>query len=98
VCEAVSVEKGARRTLLPAAVVCPPGGRRRRRLAITADSSLSVCLVYYCSTYYRERVLFIGTPFSNLYTAVDTKLFACVFITAVPITKLFAWGGGGQLV
>jgi hypothetical protein len=20
----------------------------------------------------------------------------CVFITAVPITKLFAWGGGGQ--
>jgi hypothetical protein len=34
--EVVSVEKGARRPLLPAAVVCPPGGRRRRRLAITA--------------------------------------------------------------
>ena len=31
VCEAVSVEKGARRLPLPAAVVCPPGGRRRRR-------------------------------------------------------------------
>jgi hypothetical protein len=36
-CEAVSVEKGARRPLLPAAVVCPPGGRRHRRLAMTAD-------------------------------------------------------------
>jgi hypothetical protein len=36
VCEAVSVEKGARRLPLPAAVVCPPGGRRRRRLAITS--------------------------------------------------------------
>ena len=38
VCEAVSVEsveKGARRLPLPAAVVCPPAGRRRRRLAIT---------------------------------------------------------------
>ena len=34
---AVSVENGARRPPLPAAVVCPPGGRRRRRLAITAD-------------------------------------------------------------
>ena len=37
VCEAVSVEKGARRPLLPAAVVCPPGGPHRRRLAITAE-------------------------------------------------------------
>ena len=37
VCVAVSVEKGARRPPLPAAVVCPPGDRRRRRLAITAD-------------------------------------------------------------
>ena len=37
VCVAVSVEKGARRPPLPAAVVCPPGGRRRRRLAITAS-------------------------------------------------------------
>ena len=36
VCEAVSVEKGARRPPLPTAVVCPPGRRRRRRLAITA--------------------------------------------------------------
>jgi hypothetical protein len=36
VCEVVSVERGARRPPLPAAVVCPPGGRRRRRLAITA--------------------------------------------------------------
>ena len=35
--QAVSVEKGARRPPLPAAVVCPPGGRRGRRLAITAD-------------------------------------------------------------
>jgi hypothetical protein len=25
-----------------------------------------------------------------------TKLFACVFITAVHITKLFAWGEGGD--
>jgi len=33
VCEAVSVEKGARRPPLPTAVVCPPGRRRRRRLA-----------------------------------------------------------------
>jgi sugar phosphate isomerase/epimerase len=31
--EAISVEKGARRPPLPAAVVCPPGGRRRRRSA-----------------------------------------------------------------
>ena len=37
VCVAVSVEKGARRPPLPAAVVCPPGGRRRWRLAITAE-------------------------------------------------------------
>jgi hypothetical protein len=36
VCEAVSVEMGARRPRLPTAVVCPPGRRRRRRLAITA--------------------------------------------------------------
>jgi hypothetical protein len=36
VCEAVSVEKRARRPPLPTAVVCPPGRRRRRRLAITA--------------------------------------------------------------
>ncbi len=25
-----------------------------------------------------------------------TKFSVCVFITAVPITKLFAWGGGGN--
>jgi hypothetical protein len=36
VCEAVSVEMGARRPPLPTAVVCPPGRRRRLRLAITA--------------------------------------------------------------
>jgi hypothetical protein len=36
VCEVVSVEKGARRPPLPAAVVCPPGGR----LAITARESV----------------------------------------------------------
>jgi hypothetical protein len=36
VCEAVSVEKGARRPPLPTAVVYPPGRRRHRRLAITA--------------------------------------------------------------
>jgi hypothetical protein len=35
VCEAVSVEKGARRPPLTTADVCPPGCRRRRRLAIT---------------------------------------------------------------
>ena len=29
VCEAVSVEMGARRPSLPTAVVCPPGRRRR---------------------------------------------------------------------
>jgi hypothetical protein len=40
VCEAVSVEKGARRPPLPTAVVCPPGRRRRRRLAITAGPFL----------------------------------------------------------
>jgi hypothetical protein len=38
VCESVSVEKGARRPPLPAAVVYPPGGRRQRRLVMTADS------------------------------------------------------------
>jgi hypothetical protein len=36
VCEAVSVEMGARPPL-PTAVVCPPGRRRRLRLAITAE-------------------------------------------------------------
>jgi hypothetical protein len=36
VCEAVSVEMGARRPPLPTAVVCPPGRCRRLRLAITA--------------------------------------------------------------
>ena len=30
VCEAVSVEMGARRPPLPTAVVCPPGRRRRQ--------------------------------------------------------------------
>jgi hypothetical protein len=35
VCEAVSVEMGARRPPLPTAVVCPPGRRRRLSLAIT---------------------------------------------------------------
>ena len=45
VCEAVCVEKGARRPPLPAAVVCPPGGR----LAVTAG----VCLLQFCSTYYK---------------------------------------------
>ncbi len=44
VCEAVSVEKGARRPPLPDAVVCPPGGRRRRRLAITADVDPIMCV------------------------------------------------------
>ena len=46
-------------------------------------------------------MLFIGTQFSNLYTSVDTLVLIkeslrlahrCVFITAVPIIKLFAWG------
>ena len=36
VCQAVSVEKGARSPPLLTAVVCPPGRRRRRHLAITA--------------------------------------------------------------
>jgi ssDNA-binding Zn-finger/Zn-ribbon topoisomerase 1 len=40
VCEAVSVEKGARRPPLPTAVVCTPGRRRRRRLAIRPCFSL----------------------------------------------------------
>jgi len=35
VCVAVSVEKGARRPPLPAAVVCPPGGRRRLSITVT---------------------------------------------------------------
>jgi hypothetical protein len=43
VCEAVSVEMGARRPPLQTAVVCPPGRRRRRRLAITAVSALLYC-------------------------------------------------------
>jgi hypothetical protein len=38
VCEAVSVEMGARRPPLSTAVVCPPGRRRRRLLIITAVS------------------------------------------------------------
>ena len=52
VCEAVSVEMGARPPPLPTAVVCPPGRRRRLRLAITAVVSQGVC-VYYCRTYYK---------------------------------------------
>ena len=46
VCEAVSVEKGARRPPLPTAVVCPPGRRRRRRLGvfITAVPSTGGCV------------------------------------------------------
>jgi len=48
----------------------------------------------------RERVLLIGTQFSNIYTRVDTPgtfrstHCVCVFMTAVPITKMFAWGEG----
>ena len=42
--EAVSVEKGARRPLLPAAVACPPGCRRRR-LAITAEGSMMITAI-----------------------------------------------------
>ena len=49
VCEAVSVEKRARRPPLPTAVVCPPGRRRRRRLAITAILFITaVCTVEEC--------------------------------------------------
>ena len=40
VCEAVSVEMGARRPPLPTGVVCPQGRRRRLRLAITARACL----------------------------------------------------------
>ena len=47
---AVSVEKGARRPPLPAAVVCPPGGRRRRRLAIR-PGSVHYWIQYNCGTY-----------------------------------------------
>jgi hypothetical protein len=41
-----------------------------------------VC-VYYCSTYYKT---------------VRVEGGQCVFITAVPIANLFAWGGGGGAV
>jgi hypothetical protein len=46
VCEAVSVEMGARRPPLPTAVVCPTGRRRRRRLAITAFTEICSIVEY----------------------------------------------------
>jgi hypothetical protein len=57
----------------------------------------SVC-VYYYSTYF--KAVRVGGGANNVFvTALPiTKLFiSCVFITAVPITKLFAWGGGGTM-
>jgi uncharacterized membrane protein len=36
---------------------------------------LSLKQVHVVFAQFRERVLFIGTPFSNLYTAVDTPIF-----------------------
>ena len=32
-----------------------------------------------------------------LRTHTQEEEIVCVFITAVPITKLFAWGGGGTI-
>ena len=68
VCKSVSVEKGARRPPLPAAVVCPPGGRRRRRLAVTADMTYykavcGECVFYYCRTYYKAVREWTHLPF-----------------------------------
>ena len=52
VCEAVSVEMGARHPPLPTAVVCPPGRRRRLLLAITAvqgsRSGVHTCILGPC--------------------------------------------------
>jgi hypothetical protein len=59
VCEAVSVEKRARRPPLPTAVVCPPGRRRRRRLAKTAVLVCSRSQILVCGEEQereRERV------------------------------------------
>jgi hypothetical protein len=42
-------------------------------------------IVEVCVCLFRERVLFIGTQFSILYTSM---------YSAVPIIKLFAWGEG----
>ena len=61
VCEAVSVEKGARRPPLPTAVVCPPGRRRRRRLGVfitAVPSTGGVCLLLQ----YLVQKLFGGNP------------------------------------
>jgi hypothetical protein len=54
--------------------------------------SIDVC-VYYCSTYYKTVRVSGGEGDSGGHVRV-CDLSMCVFITAVPITKLFAWGEG----
>jgi hypothetical protein len=52
------------------------------------------CHVYYCSTYDKAVRLFkVSTMCLSLPECVCECV--CAFITAVPITKLFAWAGGG---
>jgi hypothetical protein len=53
------------------------------------DSGGHVCCVFYCSTVCVLCFLLQELVLLLFITA------ACVFITAGPITKLFAWGGGG---
>ncbi len=63
-------------------LLCPS-----RQLSVYRDG---VC-VYYCSTYY--KAVREGGGEDMCYERLRVL---CVFITAVPITKLFARGGGGN--
>jgi hypothetical protein len=47
-----------------------------------AEACVVFVCIYYCSTYY--KAVLVGDSGGHVYL--------CVFITAVPITKLFVWG------
>ena len=67
----VSVEKGARRPLLPASVVCPPGGCRRRCLAITADDDDPFIVL--TETKFRIRYIPVWARYSPLRPRVEAR-------------------------
>ena len=56
---------------------------------------VQVC-VYYCRTYDKAVCVFYyrSGPITKMFACVPVPV--CVFITAGPITKLFAGGGGGE--
>jgi hypothetical protein len=61
--------------------------RKARRMVITEDGT---CSCYYCHPRHEQVVVFPSSPGPGLRRFESV----CVFITAVPIIKLFAWVEG----